>query len=338
MKVTHNASLNNYSTFGIDAIAKVLIEINQESDFAEFKNLMRLLPKPFYFIGSGANTLFSKNYEGTIIHINTKGIFITEEDDSKVIIQAKAGEIWDDFVTFCIENQYYGIENLVAIPGTVGAAPIQNIGAYGMEVGNVIQKIDYIDLQDFTHNTINRPDCQFAYRQSIFKNNQIAHWVVTAVTFQLSKKSEFILNYGKVAEELSSRQIIAPRLQDVAMVIRDIRNSKLPDYKIFGNAGSFFKNPVISNPEFEKIKSLFPDIVHFPDQTNRVKIAAGWLIEKAGLKGYQHGGAMIHQQQALVIINYNHASGTEILELARIVQTKVFELFEIRLEPEVIIL
>ena len=286
----------------------------------------------------GANTLFTKNFEGTIIHINTKGISIISEDDNSVFIKVKAGEIWDDFVTFCIKNKFYGVENLIAIPSTIGAVPIQNIGAYGVEAGDVIHNVYCTNIADSTNIKLDKESCNFSYRNSIFKNELKDKIIISEVVFKLSKHPSYKLEYGQIQNILKNNNILNPKIEDVAQIIKNIRQSKLPDYKTYGNAGSFFKNPIISIEKYVSIKKEFPNIVSYKVNEKNVKIAAGWLIDNANLKGYKIGGAMVHNLQALVIINNGNANGKDFKELSEFIQKRVFEIYSIKIFPEVIIL
>lgn len=331
-----NVSLKQYNTFGVNAIASNFIELNSDNDIQEYLLAYNTLAKPVYYIGSGANTLFTKDYSGTIVHVNTKGIEIIKEDNEFVYIKVKAGEIWDEFVNYCVKNNYFGMENLVAIPGKVGATPIQNIGAYGVEAKDVIESVYFYNLEEKKHKIISNEFCDFSYRNSIFKNQLKDKVLITDVVYKLNKKAAYKLDYGSINETLKSKNIFNPRLKDITSLIRDIRGSKLPDIDIIGNAGSFFKNPIITIKEFEKLKKEFPNIVSYPINSKLIKVAAGWLIDNAGLKSFQIGGAAVHNQQALVIINKENASGEDIVKLSQYIQNQIFKIYNIPLSPEVI--
>ncbi len=336
IKLKKNISLKPYNTFGIEVFTDFFIQLDKAEDISTFIKNYDDIPKPIYFIGLGANTLFTKDFSGTVVHINTKGIQKYKETTESVYLRVQAGEIWDDFIDFCITNNFSGIENLAAIPSTIGAAPIQNIGAYGMEVKDSIEYVRYIDLNNFNTITLNNKQCQFSYRNSLFKTPIKNQFLVTEVGFKLSKTFQPLLEYGSIKERLNSLGITNPNIQQIADIIRQIRADKLPDYKTLGNAGSFFKNPIISIDDFNKLKEQFPNIIAYPQNNNTIKIAAAWLIDKAGLASYQIGGAAIHEKQALVIINKNQAQAKDIINLCSYIQTKIKLIFNIELLPEVI--
>jgi UDP-N-acetylmuramate dehydrogenase len=336
LNIQKNISLKNYNTFGIEAIASTFVQINTQEEFRELASIYNNLPKPIYILGSGANTLFTKDFKGTIININNKGIKLLHEDKNEVIVEVQAGEIWNDLVEFCVNNNYYGIENLVAIPSTVGASAIQNIGAYGMEAKDSIFKVKYIDLQTFKTIVLNNNECEFGYRNSIFKNKLEGKVIILSVLFKFYKNAKLKLSYGSILDELKHQNITSPTLEQITTIIRNIRNSKLPDPKIIGNAGSFFKNPIIDNIDLEILKVKFPKIVYYPINENKSKLAAAWLIENANLKGFQKGGAAVHKNQSLVIINKDSATSSDIVELSKYIQQKIKSLYNINLYPEVI--
>lgn len=336
LKIQRNISLKPFNTLGIEAIANTFIQVNNQRNIGELKQVFNKIPKPIYILGTGANTLFTDNFNGSVIHINTKGIQILEENDRDVLIEVQAGEIWDNIIEFCVRKSYYGIENLVAIPSTVGASAIQNIGAYGMEAKDTIYSVEYIDLQSFKQYKISNKECQFNYRDSIFKHHLKDKIIITSVIFKLSKEANYKLNYGSIKDELQKLNITNPSLREITDIIRNIRNSKLPNPKLIGNAGSFFKNPIISNKKLEQLKTKFPNIVAFKINEEKSKLAAAWLIDFAKLKGFQIGGAAIHENQALVIINKNNATAKDIVDLSNFIQQKVFEIFNVNLTPEVI--
>ena len=338
MKIERNISLKNYNTCRIDVTANTFIEINHTSEIVKLSEQYPTLQQPVYILGLGANTLFTDVFKGTIIHINTKGISVISENDNSIYIKVKAGEIWDDFVTFCINNNYYGIENLVAIPSTVGAVPIQNIGAYGVEASEVIHEVYYTNLDDAKSYIINKKSCNFSYRDSIFKNELKDKIIISEVVFKLSKHPSFKLNYGQIQDELDKAKISHPKIEEIANIIKNIRSYKLPDYKINGNAGSFFKNPIISIEKYNILSEKFPSIVSYKLDNSKVKIAAGWLIDNANLKGYKIGDAMIHRKQALVIVNNGKAKGEDFKLLSQYIQKRILEIYDINIYPEVIIL
>lgn len=330
-----NISLKEFHTFGIEVQCKFFVELDNETDIIDFAKHIDEIPKPIYFLGGGSNSLFTQDFEGTIVHINNKGIDLVEEDDSHILIRVGAGEVWDDLVDFCVENEYSGIENLKLIPGQVGTTPIQNIGAYGVEAKDCIDEVEYINLADGEIYALDNTECNFGYRDSIFKHELKGQFIIVSVLFKLSKTPNLKLGYGAIIDKLKTQGINSPSIADVANVIKSIRSSKLPDPKDIGNAGSFFKNPVIDSSKFEKLKSKFPDIVSFELENGDRKIAAGWMIDFLGWKSKKHHGAAVHSDQALVLINKNQASGKAIWELAQKIQADVKKHFGIDLEAEV---
>ena len=331
-----NKSLKELNTFGINSIADNFYELNSDIDIFEFIAEIDKVAKPIYFLGAGANTLFTSNFNGSIAKINTKGIVLKFEDDDYFYVEANAGVVWDDFVSFCVANKYYGAENLIAIPGTVGAAPIQNIGAYGVEAKDIIHMVYYYDIESFTLNQLEANSCKFAYRDSIFKNELKDKIIITKVLFKLSKKPTFKLSYGNINDALKIKGIISPDIFVISATIKEIRDSKLPNIEVIGNAGSFFKNPIISKEKLEELILDFPSIVSYDVSDTEVKLAAGWLIDNAGLKGYQIGGAAVHQNQALVLINKDNASGKDVMDLSKYIQKEIKQIYGVDLFPEVI--
>ena len=335
-KLIRNKPLKDLNTLGIDIKAKNYFELNTEVDVFEFVFDLANVIKPIYYLGGGANTLFTSNYKGSIVKINMQGITLIQQDDDFYFVEANAGVNWDDFVNHCVDNNYYGAENLIAIPGTVGAAPIQNIGAYGVEAKDIIHMVYYYNTEDLSLNQIEANSCKFGYRDSIFKNELKDKVIITKVLFKLSKKPNYKLSYGKINEELKKKDIIEPTIRQIADTIREIRNEKLPDVKVIGNAGSFFKNPIIEETALNELKKDFPAIVSYPLSDGMVKLAAGWLIDNAGLKGYQIGGAAVHQNQALVIINKENAKGSDVVQLSEYIQKEIKQIYNVELHPEVI--
>jgi len=335
-KLIRNQHLKQFNTFGINAKAKYYYELNSEVDIFEFLSEMDTVNKPIYFLGGGANTLFTSNYKGTIVKINMQGITLINQDDDFYYVEANAGVNWDDFVKFCVDNEYYGAENLVSIPGTVGAAPIQNIGAYGVEAKDIIHKVYYYEIDTFIFKQLNTEACNFGYRNSIFKNELKDRVIITKVLFKLSKAPNFKLDYGKINDELLTAGINNPTISDISNTISNIRATKLPDVKKIGNAGSFFKNPIITIEQLTKIKKDFPNVVSYPITHTEVKLAAGWLIDNAGLKGYSIGGASVHKDQALVLINSNNATGQDVVDLSEYIQKEIKQIYGVELNPEVV--
>lgn len=334
LKYYNNISLKNHNTFGIDVQAKHLYECANKDDLLEFLNQKH--EKPLFILGEGSNVLFTKDYEGTILKPLLKGIEIIEENEDEILIEVGAGENWDEFVSYCVEKNWGGIENLSLIPGTVGSSPVQNVGAYGVEVKDVIQKVFAIDIEKKESLEFSNEACQFSYRNSIFKNELKGKLIIYKVAFKLSKKPKHIIDYGSVKQELEKHDGI--NLHSIRNAIIDIRRSKLPEPTELGNAGSFFKNPIVDVSKLHRLQKKDPSIPYFTIDDKYVKLAAGWLIDRSGLKGYKHKNAGVHKNQALVLVNYGDATGNDILELSSFVQDKVCKTFGIKLDPEVNIL
>ncbi len=335
MQIKENYSLKPYNTFGIDVKAKVFIEIFNEEELREVLFSEELKDQEKIILGGGSNVLFIKDFDGVVIKNSIPGIKIIKETDSHVFIEAGAGVIWHELVLFCIKRNFGGIENLSLIPGTAGAAPMQNIGAYGQELKNVFYSLRGINLISGETETYFNEDCKFGYRTSIFKKELKDKFVITSITLVLSKQPELILEYGAIKTELEKFKKENITIKDVSDVVIAIRKSKLPDPAEIGNAGSFFKNPVLTEEKYFELKNKYDDVVGYPQNGKQVKVAAGWLIEKAGWKGKRIGDAGSHVKQSLVLVNYGNASGKNILDLARQIKNSVFEKFGIMLEEEV---
>ncbi|MDD2634497.1 MAG: UDP-N-acetylmuramate dehydrogenase [Bacteroidales bacterium] len=333
-----NYSLKSLNTFKIDVNADRFISFDNLYEFLIFaKENKNIFKQKFIVTGEGSNLLFTKDYNGTVIHPETKVFGVLNETDTHYIVQSEAGLKWDDFVENTLKLEAYGLENLSLIPGTVGASVVQNIGAYGVEVGDFVDKVKYICLEDFVIKTITGNDCQFSYRNSIFKNELKNKAIVVAVDFKLNKIPECNTNYADIKRCISDNVDITPMFIRKAVI--DIRNKKLPDPDIIGNAGSFFKNPVIDKTKFDELLLKFPDLRYYDLHNGKYKIAAGWLIDVCGFKGFEHKGAAVHEKQALVLINKTgKAEGKDIKELADIILKKLKDKFGLSLEPEVIIL
>ncbi len=331
--VRENFPLKNYNTFGIEAYARFYYCFSELIEIKEFINIRKFLNLNRIILGGGSNILFTKNFDGLVIQPLLRGIKINRETDSHLLIEASAGEPWDDFVKFCVDRSLYGVENLSLIPGSVGAAPIQNIGAYGAEVRNVIEAVHGIDLRDGQFISYKTNECRFDYRSSIFKHDLKNNFLISSVTFRLMKKAGLKIDYVNLLEEVGI--LGGATLQNVRQAVINIRQSKLPDPAVTGNAGSFFKNPVIKVADFEELKSKYPDAPFFKASDGYIKIPAGWLIEKCGWKGKTVGNAGIHAKQALIIVNNGKATGKEILELSEAISQSVYKVFKISLEREV---
>jgi len=335
--ILNNYSLKNHNTFGVDAKAKYFASFSSEDQLAELLKDNICTTEPLFILGGGSNILLTQDFEGLILANNIKGIEIIAEDKKNTSIAVGAGEIWHDFVLWSIQKNLSGIENLALIPGLVGASPMQNIGAYGVEVKEVITKVSYIEIESGNKKSLTNSECNFSYRNSIFKNDLKGRVVITEVVYKLSKTPLNNTKYGAITDELK-RLNKGPSPQSIAQAVINIRNSKLPNPKVLGNSGSFFKNPIIETIRFEKLKKDFPEMVGYRISETQTKIAAGWLIDNAGLKGCREADAGVHKNQALVLVNYGNASGSEIINLAKEIQEVVKEKYGIQIEPEVTIL
>lgn len=340
MLIQENKSLLPYNTLAIDVSAKYFLEIE---DIPTLKNALIWISQQhakYCILGGGSNILFTENFDGIVLQMKLKGINVVKENETQVLLNVKAGENWHDTVMWSIEQGYAGIENLALIPGTVGAAPIQNIGAYGVEVKDVIECVEVLDTQDASVRKIVNHDCQFGYRDSIFKQNK-NRFIVLSVTFLLKKSaSEVNTTYLPISNYFKEKKIKNPTPFEIAHVVMDIRRSKLPDPQLIANAGSFFKNPVVPMSIYQNIVAKYTDVPSFkvPNQADLIKIPAGWLIEQSGFKGKRVGNVGMHEKQALVLVNYGKATGTEILNFAQLIVKHIEKKFGITLEMEVNIL
>jgi UDP-N-acetylmuramate dehydrogenase len=335
LEIKKNISLKQYNTSGIDVKAKYFIEVNSEEDILEVIRDENLRELPKLILGGGSNILFTSGFNGLVIKNNLKGIEIIREDDQHVWVKAMSGEIWHNLVMFTLEKDLSGIENLSLIPGTTGAAPMQNIGAYGVELKEVFDSLEAMDMQTGEKRVFTAPDCCFGYRESIFKKELKDKYFILSVVLRLNKIHSFNISYGAIQQTLERMQVQELTAKAVSDAVISIRRSKLPDPAILGNAGSFFKNPEISEEKFLKLKETYPDIPAYPTVPGKVKIAAGWLIEKCGWKGKRIGETGSHVQQALVLVNYGNAMGKEIKALATEIQKSVKNKFGIDIVPEV---
>lgn len=334
MKVQQNISLQPYNTFGIDATAKLFASIDTESDLISI--LKNYTNEPKFILGGGSNMLLTKDVESLVLHINLKGIEITKETNETVWVTAQAGENWHEFVLWCIAHNYGGIENMSLIPGNVGTSPVQNIGAYGVELKDVFESCEAIAIATQEKRMFTKEECQFSYRESIFKTSEKGNYIITNVTFKLTKKNHQLhTGYGAIQQELTTKGIETPTIKDISNAVIAIRQSKLPDPKELGNSGSFFKNPVISKKAFEAFIKLHPEAPFYKVSEENYKIPAGWLIEQSGFKGKRFGDAGVHKNQALVLVNYGTATGAEIVALSKKIQATVLEKFNIEIEAEV---
>lgn len=329
-----NFSLKKHNTFGIEATSKYYFEFTETEDLAVFLANNKQWPNlPILILGEGSNLLFVNDFQGLIINPNIPGISIAHEDRNNVWLEVGAGVVWDDLVEYIVFHKWGGIENLSLIPGKVGAAAVQNIGAYGMEIQNLIESVNGFDLETQTEYTYDAVNCQYAYRDSIFKHQLKNRFVITSVVFKLDKFPEFILNYGDLKTEVE--KLGGVNLRNIRQTVIQIRESKLPDPKVMGNAGSFFKNPIVEASLVEQLRNNFPMLPQYPATDGKTKLAAGWLIEQCGWKGFRRGDAGVHEKQALVLVNYGNATGREIYDLSEEIKRSVQEKFGVELEREV---
>jgi len=336
--LTQNQSLKNFNTFGVDVKAKLFVEVFSEDELIKLLSDEKFKFEKKIILGGGSNILFTKDFDGLIIKVCISYIKVLEKNDESVLIEAGAGVIWDDLVKFCVDKNYGGIENLTLIPGTMGAAPIQNIGAYGQELADSFISLNGVFIDNAETKSFNKNECRFSYRTSIFKEELKNNFVVTSVQLNLTKNPKLNLTYKALSDFLAKNGIINPTIKEVSGAVAEIRKSKLPDPQKIGNAGSFFKNPVISEDSFRKLKAVYSDIVSFPSESGQIKISAGWLIEKFGWKGKRVGDVGTSADHALIICNFGNATGSEILEFAMRIKEEVSNKFGIKLEEEVNIL
>lgn len=334
MEFPQNKSLKAYNTFGIDVKAKNFMSVASEGELKQV--LRKSYASELFILGGGSNMLLTKDLDKTVVHINLKGKEILETDEDSVLVSANAGENWHEFVLWCLEHDFGGLENLSLIPGNVGSAPIQNIGAYGVELKDVFVACEALNVQTLETKTFSKEASRFGYRNSVFKSDLKNQYIITKVMFRLTKNEHQLhTGYGAIQNELGLSGIENPTIRDVSNAVINIRQEKLPDPKKIGNSGSFFKNPVLPTSEFEQIQEKHPEIPFYPAAENRVKIPAGWLIDQAGFKGYRKGDAGVHKNQALVLVNYGNATGSEILALAKKIQEKITSEYGVLLEFEV---
>lgn len=332
MNILNNISLKEYNTFGVEVYAKRFVII---SSFYDLQQLLKI-EKELFLISGGSNMLLTKDIEKLVVFINIKGVSINKENEESVHITVNSGENWHEFVLWCISKNYGGVENLSLIPGNVGTCPIQNIGAYGVEVKETITKVEALKIETGKLVTFSNTECNFGYRNSIFKNEAKGKYIITSVSFQLTKTiHQLNTSYGAIETALKEKKCLKPTIKDVSEAVIAIRKSKLPDPKEIGNSGSFFKNPVISTQQFIELQKKHPTIPSYKISETETKVPAGWLVEKCGFKGKRFGDAGVHEKQALVLVNYGNAKGIEIYNLAKKIQKTIFEKFQISLEIEV---
>jgi UDP-N-acetylmuramate dehydrogenase len=334
MQVLKNISLKTLNTFGVEASAEYFVDIESENDLLDLFSDEKWRDYPRLVLGGGSNMLFTQNFGGLVIHLKIQGLSAEIEGDD-VYVHAGAGIVWNDLVNYCVDNDYAGIENLSLIPGSVGASPVQNIGAYGVELQDIFHTCRAFEISTGKIKVFTKEDCAFSYRDSVFKSSLKGLYIITEVTFKLSKIFKPNVSYGAITEELAKRGINVPSIKQLSQVISHIRVSKLPDPTTIGNAGSFFKNPIIPESVFNSLKSQFPDIVHFPAGEGFIKISAGWMIEQCAWKGKIVGNTGTWKNQALVLVNHGNASGNEIMEFSSAIIESVNAKFGVQLEREV---
>ncbi|HMJ68678.1 MAG TPA: UDP-N-acetylmuramate dehydrogenase [Cyclobacteriaceae bacterium] len=336
IKIQDQFNLKQYNTFGITAHARYFTDVSSEHQLREVIDSSVYRDNKVLILGGGSNILFTKDFNGLVVHNNLKGIDAIDTNDHHVTIKVAAGEIWHDVVIHAITNNWGGIENLSLIPGTVGAAPMQNIGAYGVEVKEVIVKVDAVDRSTGTLRSFTKDECRFGYRESVFKHELKEKYFISSVTLTLTNnKHQLNTSYGAIADTLKQMNVTEPTIRLVSDAVIRIRRSKLPDPNVIGNAGSFFKNPVINADHYNTLKKQHPLIPGYQSENQQVKVPAGWLIEQCALKGLRLGNVGVHEHQALVLVNYGNGSGEEILELSKKIQEIVKDVFGIELIAEV---
>jgi UDP-N-acetylmuramate dehydrogenase len=328
----NNISLKSLNTFGIDVTAERFAEVSTLDELSEIV----ARHKDVLVLGGGSNILLTGNVSIPVIHLNTKGIEVIQKRSGSVLVRAQAGENWHEFVCWCLSRDFGGLENLSLIPGNVGTSPMQNIGAYGVEIKDCFHSLEALEISTGKMKVFNAMDCAFGYRDSVFKNDLKGKFIIVNVTFELTTgKHKIQDSYGAIREQLKIHGKIDPGIQDISKAVIAIRRSKLPDPKEIGNSGSFFKNPVIPEEKFSRIREQYPEVPHFRVAEDLIKVPAGWLVEKCGFKGKRFGDAGVHKNQALVLVNYNDAKGEDILRLAEKIRDTVNRLFDVELEMEV---
>lgn len=333
--VKSDVSLKPYNTFGIEVASKYFSEVSnedqvrsviQEKSFTSNKNLI---------LGGGSNVLFTKNFDGIVVKNNISGIEIISENENEVLVKVGGGVVWHDFVLYSIDQGWCGLENLSLIPGSVGASPMQNIGAYGVEIKDIFEELEAINLSTGEIDYFNNSACEFGYRESVFKKSLKGQYLISRVTYRLSKKNKFNTSYGAINQQLEAMNISDLSAKNISDAVVAIRQSKLPDPKEIGNSGSFFKNPIVDKDQYDLLQSKFPNIVGYPSGANQIKLAAGWLIDQAGWKGKTINNFGVHKNQALVLVNYGGATGQEIYNLSEEIMQSIKERFNVSLEREV---
>jgi UDP-N-acetylmuramate dehydrogenase len=335
MQIQQNISLKPYNTFGIDANARLYATFDSLPELESLVAYRDSNKWNLFVLGGGSNILLTKDYDGLVIKNELKGVELVNEDKDHLYVRAGAGENWHQFVMYCVSQGYAGIENLSLIPGNVGASPMQNIGAYGVEIKDVFHELEAYQLYEHQLTRFSLKDCGFGYRESVFKNKYKGLFVITSVTYRLNKLPSFNTNYGAIRQELDAMGIRELSIDAISKAVINIRSSKLPDPKVIGNAGSFFKNPIVSEAKFQSLEKEYPGMPSFPVEKGSVKVPAGWLIEQCGWKGFRKGDAGCYSKQALVLVNYGSATGNEVFALSTDIIRSVDDKFGIELEREV---
>lgn len=334
VQIHENFSLKNFNTFGVEASARWFVEISHEDDLTQIFSDPQWQTVPLLVLAGGSNMLFTQDFNGLVLRINIRGIEHRISHDD-IFVEAGAGEVWNDLVKYCVDFGFAGMENLSLIPGSVGASPVQNIGAYGVELEQVFERCKAFHTSTGKFRVFEKADCRFAYRESVFKQELKGQYIITSVVFKLSASANINTSYGAIQNELLKRGIENPTIKEVSDVVSHIRVSKLPDPSTIGNSGSFFKNPVIEQTDFALLFQAFPEVVHYPAGDGRVKLAAGWLIEQCGFKGVQVGQTGTWKNQALVLVNYGNATGKEVFLFSEKIIDEVWHKFHVKLEREV---
>jgi UDP-N-acetylmuramate dehydrogenase len=335
MEMLKNQSLRQYNSFGIEASARYFTQAATVADLQEALAFRRQQGLPLLVLGGGSNILLTKDVDGLVLKSNLEGIEVVEEGEDSVLVRTGAGENWHRFVLYCVEQGFAGVENLSLIPGSNGASPMQNIGAYGVEIKDVFHSLEAIRIEDGSRHHFTAADCEFGYRESVFKRRYRGEFIITSVTYRLGRKPSFNISYGAIAQELERMGVQDLSLKAVSQAVINIRSSKLPDPREVGNAGSFFKNPLVPLSQFRRLQEAYPGIPSFPAEGQQVKVPAGWLIEQCGWKGYRKGDAGCYPLQALVLVNWGSAKGEEIYALSEEIVQSVKGRFGIELEREV---
>jgi UDP-N-acetylmuramate dehydrogenase len=335
MQIRENISLRPFNTFGIDATARYFTTFTSETELQEILESPLVIQRPPLVLGGGSNILLTKDLPNLVLKNEIGGIAVVGEDDEYIYLKAGAGVNWHQLVLYCVRNNFAGMENLSLIPGNVGASPMQNIGAYGVEIKDIFHQLEAYHIADKKEVTFSREECAFGYRESVFKRKYKGQFVITSVTYKLSKEPRFETSYGAIQQELEKMGVKELSIQAVSKAVINIRTSKLPNPEVVGNAGSFFKNPQVKISHFEQLREVYPSLPFFPFDENLVKVPAGWLIEQCGWKGVRRGDAGCYPKQALVLVNYGNASGEEIYQLSEEILKSVKEKFNIELEREV---